>query len=64
MWAANIYDEANNKIGGGVWEFISAKFHEWGYEAYDNVSFSVGIIELEDGKVKMVTPDQIMFSTE
>lgn len=62
------YDE-KNKIPG-YWKKdaeFKAKFHCWGLQSTLEKPFfnySIGIVELEDGKIKTVSPEQIQFIIE
>ena len=48
----------------GSWVPYSGKFHTWGMEADEGVSYSVAIVELPDGKIVTALPEKTRFCNE
>lgn len=55
----------NPSTGKREWYQITGKFHMWGTDIVEsndgNVSYTVGIIETESGRVYNVHPEKIIF---
>jgi len=57
------------KVSGRYWEdgkyipFVSANFHQWGLETAPDsgTAYSIGIVELSDGKIVVVLPTDLTF---
>ncbi|HEC72428.1 MAG: hypothetical protein ACTSW7_00525 [Candidatus Thorarchaeota archaeon] len=43
-------------------EDSKARFLEWGTESYDGTVYSVAIVELPDGHVKLIHPEWLRFT--
>ena len=49
----------------GKWlEFNNAYFHHWGLETCEDGSYTVAVVELEDGRVCTTHPDYVVFITK
>lgn len=47
---------------GNMIDFRVGKFHTWGLGNTDNGSYTVGIVELKDGTIITVSPEDLIFT--
>ena len=58
----SIRDEYGQHIRYEKVETYKARFLGWGIECYDSCTYTVAIIELSDGHIKLVNPEWFRFT--
>lgn len=68
MRPVTIFKMVPNSIGYGPWVKVhdfTGKFHQWGFELWEqepaSISYTVAIVEKDDGQIATVPPHLVMF---